>query len=85
MLATVEEQAVGEVHRQTAPPKKGKEMKTSLEHIVRNFNDEQGSTTAEFAMVTLAAVAFAGLLISILSSGDIRGMLMSLISRALSI
>lgn len=60
-------------------------MTTSLERIVRNFNDEQGSTTAEFAMVTLAAVAFAGLLISILSSGDIRGMLMSLISRALSI
>lgn len=47
--------------------------------------DETGSTTAEFAMVTLAAVAFAGLLISILSSGDIRGMLMGLISRALSL
>lgn len=46
---------------------------------------EQGSTTAEFAMVTLAAVAFAGLLISILSSGDVRGMLMGLISRALSL
>lgn len=51
----------------------------------RKWSDEQGSTTAEFAMVTLAAVAFAGLLISILSSGDVRGMLMSLISRALSL
>ena len=46
---------------------------------------EQGSTTAEFAMVTLAAVAFAGLLISILSSGDVRGMLMGLITKALSL
>ena len=42
------------------------------------LQEEQGSTTAEFAMVTLAAVAFAGLLISILSSGDVRGMLMGL-------
>ncbi|EMQ98886.1 DUF4244 domain-containing protein [Paeniglutamicibacter gangotriensis] len=46
--------------------------------------DEAGSTTAEFAIVTLAAVAFAGLLVSILSSGDVRGMLMSLIRQALS-
>lgn len=49
------------------------------------WDDESGSTTAEFAMVTLAAVAFAGLLISILSSGDVRGMLLGLISRALSL
>ncbi|MDR4532072.1 DUF4244 domain-containing protein [Glutamicibacter sp. PS] len=47
--------------------------------------DDEGSTTAEFAMVTLAAVAFAGLLISILSSGDVRGMLMGLITKALSL
>ncbi|MFF5791828.1 DUF4244 domain-containing protein [Paeniglutamicibacter sp. NPDC012692] len=46
--------------------------------------DEDGSTTAEFAIVTLAAVAFAGLLVSILSSGDVRGMLMGLIRQALS-
>lgn len=45
---------------------------------------QEGSTTAEFAIVTLAAVAFAGLLVSILSSGDVRGMLMSLIRQALS-
>lgn len=45
---------------------------------------EEGSTTAEFAIVTLAAVAFAGLLVSILSSGDVRGMLMGLIRQALS-
>ncbi len=46
--------------------------------------DEEGSTTAEFAIVTLAAVAFAGLLVSILSSGDVRGLLMGLIRQALS-
>lgn len=48
------------------------------------LSDEEGSTTAEFAIVTLAAVAFAGLLVSILSSGDVRGMLMGLIRQALS-
>ncbi|WP_404291768.1 DUF4244 domain-containing protein [Glutamicibacter arilaitensis] len=53
--------------------------------ISERLADEAGSTTAEFAMVTLAAVAFAGLLISILSSGDVRGMLMGLISKALSL
>ncbi|MEU3331317.1 DUF4244 domain-containing protein [Glutamicibacter creatinolyticus] len=36
-------------------------------------------------MRTVAAVAFVGLLISILSSGDVRGMLLGLISRALSL
>lgn len=45
---------------------------------------EGGSTTAEFAIVTLAAVAFAGLLVSILSSGDVRGLLLGLIRQALS-
>lgn len=60
-------------------------MKNRIEKFTDRLSDEQGSTTAEFAMVTLAAVAFAGLLISILSSGDVRGMLMGLISRALSL
>lgn len=57
----------------------------SPRHIdLRATGDEEGSTTAEFAIVTLAAVAFAGLLVSILSSGDVRGMLMGLIRQALS-
>ncbi|MFJ2619583.1 DUF4244 domain-containing protein [Glutamicibacter sp. NPDC087344] len=60
-------------------------MKISSAKLRTRLAAEQGSTTAEFAMVTLAAVAFAGLLISILSSGDVRGMLMGLISKALSL
>lgn len=60
-------------------------MKRLESLIAERLADEEGSTTAEFAMVTLAAVAFAGLLISILSSGDVRGMLMGLISKALSL
>ncbi|MER8026986.1 DUF4244 domain-containing protein [Glutamicibacter protophormiae] len=60
-------------------------MNSTLNRLRERLDEEQGSTTAEFAMVTLAAVAFAGLLISILSSGDVRGMLMGLISKALSL
>lgn len=60
-------------------------MKRRVAHVLELVGNDEGSTTAEFAMVTLAAVAFAGLLISILSSGDVRGMLMGLISKALSL
>ena len=60
-------------------------MNQQYEQLKAQLAAEDGSTTAEFAMVTLAAVAFAGLLISILSSGDVRGLLMGLVSRALSL
>lgn len=45
---------------------------------------EAGMATAEYAIATLAAVAFAGLLVAVLSSGEIRGLLMSLITSALN-
>ncbi|WP_243400593.1 DUF4244 domain-containing protein [Arthrobacter sp. Bz4] len=50
----------------------------------RLANSEAGMATAEYAIATLAAVGFAALLVAILSSGEVRGMLMSLISSALS-
>lgn len=45
---------------------------------------EAGLATAEYAIATLAAVGFAALLVAVLSSGEISGMLMSLITNALS-
>ena len=45
---------------------------------------EAGMATAEYAIATLAAVGFAALLVAVLSSGEIRGLLMSLISSALN-
>ena len=45
---------------------------------------EAGMATAEYAIATLAAVAFAALLVAVLSSGDVRELLMSLIRSALS-
>lgn len=43
-----------------------------------------GAATAEYAIVTMAAVAFAGLLVAIMRSDEVRGILMDLIQRALS-
>lgn len=41
--------------------------------------------TAEYAVATLAACGFAGLLVAILSSGQVRGMLLAVIQRALTL
>lgn len=48
------------------------------------MRSDTGLATAEYAIATLAAVGFAALLVAVLSSGEIRGMLMSLITSALS-
>jgi hypothetical protein len=46
---------------------------------------DAGTTTAEYAMVTMAAVAFAGLLLKIVSGGEVAGILTGLIRRALNV
>jgi hypothetical protein len=45
---------------------------------------DSGSATAEYAIATLAAVGFAGLLVVILRSDAVRQMLTTLIQHALS-
>jgi Flp pilus assembly pilin Flp len=45
---------------------------------------ERGAATAEYAIVTMAAVAFAGLLVAILRSDEVRGILLDLVQRALA-
>jgi Protein of unknown function (DUF4244) len=51
----------------------------------RGVRSDQGTTTAEYAIVTMAAVAFAGTLVAILRSGAVRGLLVSLVQRALDV
>ncbi len=46
--------------------------------------DEAGAVTAEYALVIMAAVAFAGLLIVILRSEEVRSTLLSLVQNALN-
>ncbi|MFQ4150119.1 DUF4244 domain-containing protein [Arthrobacter sp. LAPM80] len=45
---------------------------------------EAGMATAEYAIATLAAVGFAGLLVVILKSDEVRGFLLNVIRTALS-
>lgn len=46
---------------------------------------EAGMATAEYAIATLAAVAFAALLVAVLGSGEVRSLLMGLIRSALTL
>jgi Protein of unknown function (DUF4244) len=48
------------------------------------LGDETGSATAEYAIATMAAVGFAGLLVVIMRSDEVRGILTDLIHRALT-
>lgn len=47
--------------------------------------DDEGSATAEYAVATMAAVGFAGLLVVILRGDEVRGILTDLIRRALTV
>ena len=49
------------------------------------FADESGAATAEYAITTMAAVAFAGLLVVIMRSDEVRGILTDLVRRALTV
>ncbi len=48
-------------------------------------DDDDGAATAEYAIATMAAVAFAGLLVVIMRSDEVRGILTDLIRRALTV
>ncbi|UUL77231.1 DUF4244 domain-containing protein [Pseudarthrobacter sp. Fe7] len=52
---------------------------------IRLVGSEAGMATAEYAIATLAAVGFAGLLVFILRSDEVRGFLLNLIRTALAL
>lgn len=49
------------------------------------FSDDSGAATAEYAITTMAAVAFAGMLVVIMRSDEVRGILTDLVRRALTV
>jgi hypothetical protein len=51
--------------------------------LLRRLRGDAGMTTAEYAVGTLAAVGFAGLLLKVLTSGSVQAALSHLIERAL--
>lgn len=49
------------------------------------LTDDTGAATAEYAIATMAAVAFAGLLVMIMRSDEIKQVLTDMVKRALTI
>ncbi len=52
---------------------------------MKKLKGDDGAATAEYAIATLAAVGFAGLLVAILRSDEVRGLLLDVVRRALSL
>ena len=57
----------------------------TLEEYAPAGDPEEGASTAEYGIVMLAAVGFAGLLVLILKSDEVRSMLLDIVRNALSI
>lgn len=55
-----------------------------MTRIFHRIRDERGATTAEYVIATMAAVGFAGLLVVIMRSDQVRAMLTDLVERALT-
>lgn len=52
--------------------------------VLHKVQDDEGAVTAEYAVVIMGAVAFAGVLVAIMRSGEVRAFLLNLIEQALS-
>ncbi|MBM7504014.1 DUF4244 domain-containing protein [Agromyces aurantiacus] len=56
-----------------------------LRRLVRRLPGERGAATAEYAVATMAAVGFAGLLVVILRGDEVREILTELVRNALTV
>lgn len=60
-------------------------IKTRILALLRRLpRDDTGAATAEYAVATMAAVGFAGLLVVILRSDEVREILTDLVRNALT-
>ena len=55
----------------------------SLTAVLAKLREDRGAATAEYAVVIMAAVGFAGLLVVILQGDEVRSMLVDLVRNAL--
>ena len=60
-------------------------LRTALADARAILRDDTGAATAEYAIATMAAVAFASLLVVIMRSDEVRGILTDLVRRALTV
>lgn len=77
MLTSAEMGAKGVVIMTTTTLKK-------LIQALKNFRSEAGAATAEYAIATMAAVGFAGLLVTILRGDEVKEILTDMVRRALT-
>jgi Flp pilus assembly pilin Flp len=65
---------------------KGERMKLLKSVFRKNtlIEDETGAATAEYAIATMAAVGFAGLLVIIMRSDEVKDILLELVRSALT-
>jgi len=94
-----ESTGVGEVRGRTDGPRGGTSTSRRADGAVgagpnasggrlrrwRGLLDDAGMATAEYAIVLLAAVGFAGLLVTILKSSEVRSMLTRIVRDALTL
>ena len=67
------------------PAEGNEDNEKTLEEYAPAGDPEEGASTAEYGIVMLAAVGFAGLLVLILKSDEVRSMLLDIVRNALSI
>lgn len=60
-------------------------MNTLIRRFARITSTDRGSVTAEYAIATMAAVGFAGLLVAIMRGGQVQSILFDLVRSALSL
>jgi len=60
-------------------------LRRTIRGVVRRVAGERGAATAEYAVATMAAVGFAGLLVIILRGDEVRGILTDLVRNALTV
>jgi Protein of unknown function (DUF4244) len=60
-------------------------VRRTASSVVRRIAGERGAATAEYAVATMAAVGFAGLLVVILRGDEVRGILTDLVRNALTV
>lgn len=53
--------------------------------LLDRLRDDEGAATAEYAVTTMAAVGFAGLLVLILKGDEVKGILTDLVRNALTV
>lgn len=71
------------VHRRWMPGSPRRGARPAVRRRRDVLRGDRGAVTAEYAIVIMAAVAFAGLLVAIMRSGEIRQMLVDLVQNAL--